>query len=494
MSTESAAVRAGADGTGAATISERAELPVLVCDLDHCLIRTDMLYETFWAAVAARWTAPFAAAAALVRGRAALKAHLARASEMDPALLPYEEAVIEELRAWRAQGGRTVLVTASDQSIADRIAAHLGLFDEAHGSDGRRNLKGSEKAAFLREHFAGGRFIYMGDSAADLKVWNGAAGGISVNAHDALRRAAEAHTEMRHVGARQGMIAPALRAIRPHQWAKNVLVFLPIVAGHTLGAAEVTAAVMAFLAFSLVASSVYVLNDLLDLAADRVHPRKRNRPFASGALPLRHGTWMAPALLIAGAAISVALGPAFLAVMVLYYLTTTTYSLWFKRRPVIDICMLAALYALRIVAGGVAAGIELSVWLLAFSIFFFFSLAAVKRQAELVDAIASERPISGRGYTHGDLPVIAMMAVAAGYVSVMVMALYVNSPAVLELYEAPEALWGICAILLYWLSRMVFITHRGQMHDDPVVFAVRDRVSQGLFLAVLGLVFAGSLL
>lgn len=468
----------------------------LVCDLDETLIRTDMLYETFWAAFSSRWTAPVPAILALLGGRAALKAHLAGAVEVQVETLPYQDDVIAQLHEWKARGGRTALVTGADQTIADRIAAHLGLFDEVHGSDGSRNLKGQHKARLLEERFGAGQYVYVGDSRADLPAWAGSAEAITMNAGPELRRAVEAGSaKARHLGAPTALMWPMIRALRPHQWLKNVLIFLPLLAGHALSAVSLMQAVMAFIAFSLVASSVYVMNDLLDLAADRAHPRKRFRPFASGDLPLRHGTWMAPALLGIGAAIAVALGPVFVAVMVGYYAITTAYSLLLKRQPVLDIVTLAALYAIRIVAGGAATGIELSVWLLAFSIFFFFSLAAVKRQAELVDGLASGRDqAAGRGYRVDDLPLVAMMATASGYVSVMIMALYVNSPAVTVLYSRPEMLWGICGVLLYWISRMVFITHRGQMHDDPVVFAARDRVSQVLFLVILGFFTAGSLL
>ena len=259
---------------------------------------------------------------------------------------------------------------------------------------------------------------------------------------------------------------------------KNLLVFVPMLAAHDLSGTTILATLLAFLAFSLVASSVYLLNDLLDLAADRAHPRKRLRPFASGEVPLIRGTLWAPGLLAAGVLIAASVGWLFLLTMVLYYVTTLAYSFGIKRRAVIDICALAGLYTLRIVAGGAATGIPLSVWLLAFSIFFFFALAAVKRQAELVDGLAAGRAsASGRAYEVGDLPLVSQMALSSGYVSVLVMALYLNSPTVQTLYPNPAPLWGICLILLYWLSRVVMKTHRGVMHDDPVVFAVKDRVS-----------------
>ena len=271
---------------------------------------------------------------------------------------------------------------------------------------------------------------------------------------------------------------PLLAALRPHQWLKNLLVFLPMLAAHRLDAETLLQSGLAFAAFCLVASSVYVLNDLIDLSADRTHPRKRRRPFASGSLPIVAGHWIGPLLLAAGAAIAVGLGGEFVLLLGSYYVVTLAYSLVLKRLLVIDICMLAGLYTLRIMAGAAAAGINLSVWILAFSIFFFFSLAAVKRQAELVDSSSrGELGASGRGYRVGDLPLISQMATSSGYVSVLIMALYVNSPQVRDLYQKPSALWGICLVLLFWISRMVMVTHRGKMNDDPVVYAAKDPVS-----------------
>lgn len=287
-----------------------------------------------------------------------------------------------------------------------------------------------------------------------------------------------------------------MKALRPHQWLKNVLIFLPAIAAHDLSMETWLSALLAFASFCLVASSVYVLNDLLDLAADRAHPRKRNRPFASGTISLAHGTLMAPTLLFAGFLFALAVGRLeFLGIMAAYYVLTTAYSLSLKRRLVVDICTLAGLYTIRILSGGVATGLPLSVWLLTFSIFFFLSLAAIKRQAELVDGIDSGRTqLSGRAYRADDLPVISMMAIAAGYVAVLVMALYINTPAIQSLYSRPEILWGVCPVLLYWISRMVMIAHRSRMDDDPIVFAVRDRVSRVCGLLIVGTVVAGSFL
>lgn len=285
-----------------------------------------------------------------------------------------------------------------------------------------------------------------------------------------------------------------LRAMRPHQWLKNLLIFLPMLAAHDLSTPTFIQSLLAFVSFCLIASSVYTLNDLLDIEADRAHPRKCNRPFASGAVPVAHGYAMTVGLAVAGALVGALIRWEFLAVLLIYYAATTLYSFVLKRHIVIDICVLAGLYTMRMFAGSVATAIPLSVWLLAFALFIFLSLAAVKRQAELVDA--ARRGVlgsSGRGYMVEDLPIISMFAIASGYVSVLVMALYVNSPKVMDLYQRPEALWAVCAILLYWISRTVLLTHRGQMHDDPVVFAIKDRVSQIAFALIILCGIAGAL-
>lgn len=469
---------------------------VLVVDLDGTLLKSDMLYESFWSAFGRNWRSPFLSVAALGRGKAVLKNYLRSEADMDATSLPYDDEVIAYVRAHRAQGGRTALVTASNQILANNIAEHLQIFDEVHGSDEAHNLKGANKAAFLIERFGRHAFHYMGDAHADLPVWEASQKVVTVNASPSLRQKAERLGKpIEHLVTTAKSMRPYVKALRPHQWLKNIVIFLPMLAAHQLDAETFVNSLLAFVAFSLVASSVYVLNDLLDLNADRAHPRKRLRPFASGAVPIAHGSGLALALLLCGTLVAAFLGWAFLLALGAYYVLTTAYSLTLKRRIVVDICVLAGLYTMRIIAGGVATGIELSVWLLAFSIFFFLSLAAVKRQAELVDmAERGALTAKGRGYHVEDLPIISMVGLAAGYISVLVMALYVNSPAVQELYAFPYALWGICCVLLYWLTRMVLITHRGSMHDDPVVFAAKDRVSQACLIVMLGFGMIGALL
>lgn len=468
---------------------------ILVVDLDGTLLRSDMLFESFWSACSQDFLNPFRAIAVLTGGWAAFKRHLAMASLIDAATLPYDPKVIAYVKAWRDKGGQTALVTASDCDFAEAIEAHLGIFDEVHGSDGQLNLKGDRKGQFLEERFGNKGFAYMGDAKADLPVWKRAAKAITVNAPATLRREAERVCESaEHLVTDSKSIMPYIRALRPHQWLKNALVFLPMMAAHQLDGATILLSLLAFGCFGLIASSVYVLNDLLDLSPDRAHPRKRMRPFASGSILIAHGTWMAGSLLIIGALLALNISTSFFLVMAAYYMLTMAYSLNLKRRMVIDICVLASLYTLRIIAGGVATNIPLTAWLLAFAGFFFLSLAAVKRQAELIDSAArGNLKASGRGYHVDDLPIIATIAISAGYVAVLVMALYVNSPQVVSLYKHPEALWGICAVLLYWITRTVMIAHRGGMHDDPVVYAAKDRISQICFVIILGLALGGVL-
>jgi len=464
--------------------SSRRNQEALVVNLDGTLIRSEMKFEEFWGALAAiSWDR--------VLGR------LPADADLDVTLLPYNEEVVAFIRAWRADGRRTVLLADTDQALAERIAAHLGVFDEVYGSVGKIRLEGSQKAAFLAGHFGDRGYTYMGHAAEDLPAWQKSAGAITVDAPATVRtRVAGMGKEASHLRTGKRSLARSyLKALRPHQWLKNALVFVPMLAAHQITADSLWKSFLAFFIFSLVASSVYILNDLLDLASDRAHPRKRNRPFATGIIPIAHGTRLAPLLLFAGLVIAFPLGRDFILVMLAYSVVTTIYSLSIKRKIIIDIVTLAGLYTLRIVAGGVATGITLSFWLLAFSIFIFFSLASVKRQAELVDSVAANSlQIQGRGYQAGDLPLVANMAISSGYVSVLVLALYVNSPDVLELYRTPAALWGICLVLLYWISRMVMVTHRGAMHDDPLVYAVKDPASLVCFLIVVALGIGGTLI
>src|SRR6056297_440053 len=456
---------------------------VLVVDLDGTLCRTDTLHEAILGQVAREPWRLFGMPGLVAKGRAAFKADVAGRGIVPAESLPLNETVLETLREARAAGRRTALVSASDLRQVAAVAEAVGLFDEVHGSDGARNLKGAEKAAFLTERFGEKGFDYIGDAAADRPVWKAARRAITVGAGPGVRRTAEAvNPDTVHLDPPGGRGRAMLKAMRPHQWSKNALLFLPLLAAHD--ATKIVPVLLGFLAFCLTASAVYVINDLLDLAADRAHPRKKMRPFAAGDLSATTGVAMSVALLTGALALGLATGnPLFLAVLGIYLIATFAYSLSLKRKLLIDVLTLAGLYTIRIIAGGAAGGIDLSPWMLGFSMFLFLSLAAVKRQAELTDQAVSGRASAGRAYEIEDLPVLRGIALSAGQAAVLVLALYISSDDVRGLYAFPSLIWLICPLLLYWLLRMVMKTHRGDMTDDPIVFAATDRVS----FAIVGL-------
>ena len=446
---------------------------IVVVGLDELVSPPASLLEAFWTAASANWLATLSALARHAPDRARLRNRLQETLYRVPARLHYREDVLGAVQSWREAGGRVALVGGQDQATVDAVAAHLALFDEAHGgvaaaTDGLEGLYGKSGYATI----ANDALIAPDWAAAASR---GSVPEVTAPAPEASFRA-------------------MIRLMRPHQWLKNALVFVPMLAAHAFTPAALWHSVLAFVAFSLIASSTYILNDLLDLNADRAHPRKRNRPLASGAVSLSQGTLLMPVLALAGIAAALVSGPALLGMLMLYTLVTSAYSFRLKRLVVIDVCTLAVLYTLRILAGSAATGIPSSMWLLAFSTFFFFSLAAVKRQAELVDGISAGRvKAHGRGYHVDDLAIVGNIAVSAGMVSVLVLALYANSDPVQALYRTPETLWGICLVLLFWNSRITILTQRGEMHDDPLVFAARDKVSLACGAIVGALALAGAL-
>jgi 4-hydroxybenzoate polyprenyltransferase/phosphoserine phosphatase len=460
----------------------------LVVDLDGTLIKTDILHETFWSAFSKDWKTPFKALTKLLTGKAKLKEYLNNICEIDIKSLPYDKTVIEYIKQFRSKGGHTVLVTASNITIAKKIADHLGFFDEVHGSTSSLNLKGEKKMELLISRFGKKKFSYIGDSSVDIPIWKHAFKAISVNAGSSLKKECNKvnqNCEHLKTNSSHSSLLIYSTSLRPHQWLKNTLVFLPMLAAHKISSLHFLECLTAFIAFSLISSSVYVTNDLLDLGADRAHPRKKDRPFASGSIPINHGIIIAPLFLLLGISITFFINKLFLIVLLTYYALTTAYSLILKRKAIIDICTLAGLYTIRIIGGGAATQIGISFWLLGFSIFIFLSLAAVKRQAELVDL--SERgniKTAGRSYSVDDLPMVSIVALIAGFMSVLVIVMYVNSPEVLILYPAPRILWGVCCVLLYWLIKIIFLAYRGEMHDDPLIYAVRDRMSQFVFVII----------
>ncbi|UXI69227.1 UbiA family prenyltransferase [Tahibacter amnicola] len=472
---------------------QESAIPLCV-DLDGTLIRSDLLVESALSLLRRNPLYLLVFVAWLLRGKAHLKREIARRAQVDAACLPYDERVVSWLRD-DVKGRPRILCTASDAQLAQAVAAHVGVFDEVMASDGERNLAGRNKGEALRERYGERGFDYAGNEYRDLHVWKHARRAIVVNAGNGLAAAAARECEVDRVfEASRGSLRTWIKALRLHQWLKNLLVFLPLFAGHrVLETVPLLSTVAAFFIFGLCASGVYVLNDLFDLDADRRHPRKRLRPFAAGTLPLQAGLIAAPALTLLAFGLALILSPAFAGVLAIYYAMTLAYSLWLKRVVMVDVVALAGLYTVRIVGGAVVVGGGLSFWLLAFSMFLFLSLAMLKRYTELhAMQLGGKATASGRGYAVDDLPLLQSLGGSSGYLSVLVLALYINSTASEVLYHRPQVLWLLCPLLLYWISRVWIIAHRGAMHDDPVVFALVDRVSR-IILVLCALVVAGAI-
>ncbi|MCD5995598.1 UbiA family prenyltransferase [Pseudomonas sp. CDFA 602] len=461
----------------------------LVIDLDGTLLRSDLLLETGMAFLRSQPLQCLKPLGWLTKSKATLKEGLALATDIDVSVLPYDPQVIEFINTERKLGRQVVLATASHHTLAERIAVHLQLFDCVMASDSERNLSSHCKRDLLIEHFGEKGFDYMGNSHDDMKVWAAARNAYVVNPESGVERKARAQGNVAQV-IQSNVSGPKdwLKALRLHQWMKNVLIFVPLLASHQLtNPLLLWQGILGFLFFGLCASSVYLLNDLLDLADDRHHKTKRNRPFASGRLSIRFGLMVFPLLLLVTFAGSLWLLPIqFSAVLAAYYILTLAYSLSLKRQMAVDVIALAMLYTVRIIAGAAAFQQPLTFWILAFSMFIFLSLALVKRYAELREARTQglTKKTRGRGYYPGDLEMISSLGAASGYLSVMVLALYIHDGLTTALYSNPQVIWLGCPLLLFWITRVWMLTHRGEMHDDPVVFAIRDRVS-----IVVGILF-----
>lgn len=462
-----------------------ATTPIVV-DLDGTLVRSDLLIESLLillhTSILYLWWLPVW----LLRGKASLKHEIAQRVDINAATLPYNQALVDFLESARKRGHTLVLATASNVKFANGVADHLGLFSEVIASDETVNLAGQRKLDALRERFGDHGYDYVANGRVDLIIWRHARRAILVGANARVSAAAAQTAQVEQVFAREPIsLRSYLQELRLHQWLKNVLLFVPLIAAHQFtDPGALLQVLIGVIAFCLCASSVYLLNDLLDLQDDRRHPRKHLRPLASGAIPLAHAVALIPFLLLASILAASALPATFLAVLAGYYVLTLAYSLGLKRVAIIDVLVLASLYTTRIIAGGAAAAIELSFWLLAFSVFLFLSLALAKRCAELVAMQDKGRTkASGRGYLTDDLTLLYSLGGASGYVAVLVLALYINSPQIALSYSRPELIWVLCLMLLYWVSRVWLETFRGNMHDDPVVFAARDTGSRIILIA-----------
>jgi 4-hydroxybenzoate polyprenyltransferase len=467
----------------------------LVVDLDGTLIRTDLLYESvcklFRESPASLCLIPYW----LCLGKARLKEQLAMRTPMEPGTLPFNRDFVGWLQQERAHGRTLILCTASDQAAATAVAQHLGVFDEVMASNGTINLSGARKAEALVQRFGAAGFDYAGNSHADLAVWQRARRAVIVDpSADVVKQASRCGEVERVFPKPAAGFTAWRRVLRLHQWLKNLLLGVPVVAAHQVADLQIWLALMlAFASFSFCASAVYIVNDLLDLESDRQHPRKGDRPFASGLVPVWTGFLLAPLLLVASVVIARHVGTPFLIWLLVYIAVTGAYSFGLKRLLLIDCLTLAMLYTLRIIAGGAVAHIELSFWLLAFSCFLFLSLAFAKRYAELqLLSHNGKMQASGRAYYVSDAPLIQMLGITSGYAAVLVMALYLNSNTVLYLYRNPEVLWAAIPVTVFWVSWIWMQAHRGLLNEDAVVFALTDRVSLLAGLALACVLMAGA--
>lgn len=457
-------------------------LPFCV-DLDGTLIHTDLTFESLLSVLKhAPWVL-FLIPLWLLKGKSHLKDQLARRAQLDTTVLPYNPAVVELTRAARSAGRPTILVTGSHEHLAQRIAEDLSLFDRVLATQAGSNLIGANKARRLDEVLGQGRYEYVANARVDLAVWRSAAAAVTVNAPRWIVRQVAAmgkpHQDLPRTG---NTLHTWLRAIRIQQWVKNSLLFVPILTAHeVLNLEAVFTGLIAFVCFGTLASATYIVNDLFDLDADRHHHKKKKRPFAAGTLSVQWGLVSIVALMLTSLLLALALPLGFQLSLLAYLVTTLLYSLWLKRVASLDVLVLAGLYTLRIIAGGFATGIDLSFWLLAFSMFIFLSLALVKRVAELVEvhkreavAGASLGKLRGREYDTEDIAVLQSLGASSGYLAVLVLALYINSEEVFDLYRAPELLWLIAPLLLLWVTRLWVVTARGYMDEDPIFYAVKD--------------------
>ena len=466
----------------------------LCVDLDGTLVKSDTLVDSLLVLLRTHPRSALKTFRWVLDGKAALKAKVSNIVSLDVAHLPYNRPLLAYLEQERGQGRGIYLTTGADARLAEKIAAHLGIFDGVLASDGSTNLTGSNKLAGLQAEFGGQDFDYIGNARPDLPLLEHAGAAMLANPNASLRALVKSRkiTIHHHFEDRSSRRKAFLKAIRLHQWAKNVLIFVPLLLAHALKLPVILHAILAFFCFSLCASATYIVNDLLDIETDRRHPQKRFRPFAAGNLQASTGVAILLAFLTAGLLGTLLLPIEFLGWLLLYLVITVSYSLVLKRFVLVDVILLSGLYTVRLLAGAAATSIVISTWLAGFSVFLFFSLAMVKRFSEMQNLRErGNAPTNGRGYLVSDIEQLRSFGTASGYAAIVVFSLYISGNNVVTLYAHPIRMWLIVPLMLLWISRVWLLASRGQMNEDPVIFAVTDRMSLLIGLAVVAVaVFA----
>ena len=459
--------------------------PVVV-DLDGTFIKTDILHEGVIILLRRNPLNIFRCIYWWMKGKVFLKNQIYKRATIKYELLPVNKEVLNFLEAEKDKGRKIILATATLMKHAREILRIYPFFNEVYGTS-KINLKGKNKLNVLVNEFGHSHFDYIGNSRSDLTIFAASRYSYLVNPSRTLERKTRYRSNVKHVWKSKVSIIDYLKAIRAYQWLKNLLIFVPLITSHAVSISHFLGAVGGFFAFSLVASSGYLVNDLFDLNTDRVHPRKRFRPCASGKMPILSGLILACILMAAGLLIGAQFNALFFMILIVYFVVSFSYSMYFKKIVLYDVFILASLYSVRVIAGGLVAHIHISFWLILFSAFIFLSLAFVKRFSELRKIKAgSNLSDRGRGYSSIDIDLIEMMGIASGFLSIIVFALYINSPEVLKLYSHPRVLWPLSFLFLIWISRIWVVTNRGEMTDDPIVFAVKD-ASSYIILALISI-------
>ena len=463
-------------------------LPLCV-DLDGTLIQTDSLWESCLRLISQQPFMLLLLPFWLFLGKAGFKDKVSQYVDLTPSSLPFNTQLLKYLTQQRLHNRHMVLVTAANKKIAEAIAHHLNIFDEVLASEDSHNLSGKNKAKTLCDKFGEKGFVYAGNANIDLNVWKHAAAAIVVNASDALATKAKQVTSIEESfpAEKKPSLKVILKAMRIHQWVKNLLIFTALVLSHNwFNANALQSIVYAFFSFGFAASAIYLINDLMDLEADRNHHSKKHRPLASGVLPIQWAIMLVPILLIFSYVLAFQTNADFITVLTTYLILTTAYSLYLKPIALLDVITLTSLYTIRIIAGAMAIDVPVSHWLLAFSMFIFLSLALIKRFSELKNLIQQgETKSLARGYHIDDLPAVSLFGITSGYISVMILVFYIHDLQAGTLYNQPNWLWFVAVAVLYWISHMWLLAFRGQMNEDPVLFAIRDRTSYIISLFVL---------
>ncbi|MEM9231240.1 MAG: UbiA family prenyltransferase [Pseudomonadota bacterium] len=461
-------------------MTQAQQVPLIV-DLDGTFIKTDMLLETFWKGLGVDPVGTVRTALKYLSNRPKLKAELARLAPVTPETLPVDPEISAIIETARADGREVYLVSGSNEAVVQGVAGAHPLFTGAKGSDETTNLTREAKRDWLVDRFGEHGFDYIGDSSADLPVWKSARKSFVARAGIRISQKLTAQGIKAEPVGTPWTWEDLVKGLRPHQWLKNLLLYLPLFAAHRMDLPGLMAATLGVIAFSALASAIYIVNDLTDLEADRLHDTKRNRPFAAGRVPIKVGMAASLCLGFLGLALGLMLSWAMLGVLLVYLVSTLSYSFRFKRVRWVDVTMLAGLYTLRVIAGAVAAGVAASGWLFAFIFPIFLSLGCVKRLTELAHAKGTGN-VPGRRYSPADRDDLLNVAILGAVGAVSVFAAYSLSPTAYDLYTQIWMLWGVAVLLGLWLARMIRTGWTGAQDYDPIIYAITDKI--GISLAV----------